>query len=154
MGHITVTTVIDAPIERCFDLARNVEVHAHTAAFTAERVVAPGRMSGLLELGDMVTFEGRHFGLRLRHTARIVEMERPASFIDESVRSPFRRFRHLHEFHAHHQATEVVDTLEWAAPLGVLGRIADRLFVERHMVSFVRFKQRALRGLAEVAEER
>ena len=71
MGHIIVETLIHAPRERVFDLARDVGAHNRSASFTDERCVAPGRTDGLLELGDLVTFEGVHFGIRQRFTAEL-----------------------------------------------------------------------------------
>jgi ligand-binding SRPBCC domain-containing protein len=144
-----VRTDIRAPIERCFDLARDVDVHRRTSAFTSERVVAPGRTSGLLELGDTVTFEGRHFGFRLRLTARIVEMNRPLRFVDEAVSSAFDSLRHVHEFRPSDGATEMIDTIEWRAPFGTLGIIVDTLMLRRHMLWFVTTKQQALKAIAE-----
>lgn len=149
MGEITVETRIAAPRERCFDLARDVDAHVETAAFSRERCLPPGRTGGLLELGDTVTFEGRHFGLRLRLTARIVELHRPDRFVDEMLRGPFRRLRHLHEFREQEGTTVMQDHLEWEAPLGPLGRLADRLFLERYMERFLYRKQTALKRLAE-----
>jgi ligand-binding SRPBCC domain-containing protein len=100
-------------------------------------------------MGDTVTFEGTHFLLRLRFTARIVEFDRPRRFVDELVRSSFRKLRHVHEFDERDGATIMRDTLDWISPLGLLGRIADVLFVTRHMRSFVTRKQLALKELAE-----
>jgi hypothetical protein len=45
--------------------------------------VPPGRTEGLLELHDLVVFEGVHFGIRQRYTAKITEMQRPRYFVDE-----------------------------------------------------------------------
>jgi ligand-binding SRPBCC domain-containing protein len=150
VGHIIVETVIVAPREAVFDLARDVSAHTASAAFTRERAVPPGRTNGLLELGDTVTFEGVHFLLSLRFTARIVEFEPPRRFVDELVRSSFRKLRHVHEFDERDGgATIMRDTLDWISPLGILGRIADVLFVTRHMRSFVTRKQLALKELAE-----
>jgi ligand-binding SRPBCC domain-containing protein len=149
MGHVVVETLIVAPREVVFDLARDVSVHTASAAFSRERAVAPGRTAGLLELGDTVTFEGVHFLLRLRFTARIVELDRPARFVDELVRSAFRELRHVHEFEERDGATIMRDTLDWTSPFGALGRIADELFVTGHMRRFVTRKQLALKELAE-----
>ena len=66
MPTIIIETFIHAPVELCFDLARDVNAHAESAAFSAERVVEPGRTRGLLEVGDIVAFEGRHFGMKQR----------------------------------------------------------------------------------------
>ncbi len=149
MTRVVLDTLIQAPIDVCFDLARDVEAHVQTADFTDERVVPPGRTSGRLERGDLITFEGVHLGVRQRLTARIVEMNRPARFADEMVRGAFRRLRHTHEFLAQGSATLMRDTLEWEAPLGPLGWLADRLFLVRHMRSFLVRKQTQLKALAE-----
>jgi ligand-binding SRPBCC domain-containing protein len=149
MTHIVVETFIGAPIERVFDLARDVEAHNRSASFSRERCVEPGRTSGLLQLGDLVTFEGVHFGVRQRVTAKIVEVDAPRRFVDELVRSAFKRLRHEHDFEERDDGTLMRDTLEWTSPFGVLGRIADALFVRKHMEWFVTTKQRALKKIAE-----
>lgn len=149
MGRVVIRTEILAPIERCFDLARDVEVHCRTSAFTSERVLPPGRTSGLLELGESVIFEGRHFGLRLRLTAQIVQLDRPSRFVDEVVDGAFDFLRHSHEFSTLAAGTEMVDTLDWRAPFGVLGKVADALFLERHLAWYVTKKQQELKAIAE-----
>src|SRR4030095_5638893 len=111
MSTIIIETRIRAPIELCFDLARDVNAHAESAAFSAERVVEPGRTRGLLELGDLVAFEGRHFGIRQRFVARITVLDRPRRFVDEMVEGAFKRLRHIHEFESNDGMTLMADTL-------------------------------------------
>jgi ligand-binding SRPBCC domain-containing protein len=149
MGHILVTTRIRAPIERCFDLARDVDTHVRTSSFTSERVLPPGRTSGLLELGDDIVFDGRHFGLRWPMTARIVEMTPPVRFVDECIRGAFQSLRHLHQFSHRDGVTEMVDELEWRPSFGLIGAIVDCVALERHMRWYVTKKQLALKPLAE-----
>lgn len=98
-------------------------------AHTGERAVA-GRTSGLIELGEEVTWEASHFGLTLRLTSRITAMDRPRAFVDEQVRGPFSRFTHRHEFHPEGDTTRMIDLWEHHAPLGFL---ADPLFLARYM---------------------
>ncbi|HET7436436.1 MAG TPA: SRPBCC family protein [Thermoanaerobaculia bacterium] len=152
MGSVVVETFIRAPREIVFDLARDVEAHRQSSSFSQERVVPPGRLTGKLEAGDRVTFEGKHFGIRQRATAKITQMKRPEVFEDMLVESAFTWLRHVHEFIERDGGTLMIDRLEWRAPLGFLGRIADRLFVERHMRWFVATKQNALKTLAEQAQ--
>jgi ligand-binding SRPBCC domain-containing protein len=147
--RLIVETFIRAPREVVFDLARDVEAHNRSAAFSGERCVAPGRTSGLLEAGDLVTFEGIHFGIRQQVTAKIVDVDRPRRFSDELQHSAFKRLRHDHEFEERDGGTLMRDTLEWTSPLGILGRLADTLFVYRHMQWFVTTKQLALKEIAE-----
>ena len=149
MPVITIETRIRAPLDLCFDLARDVSAHTQSAAFSAERVVEPGRTDGLLELGDIVIFEGRHFGVMQRFMARITELERPNRFVDEMVEGAFKRRRHVHDFHFANGTTIMRDTLDWQAPLGLLGDLADLVFLHRHMRWFVTTKQNALKQIAE-----
>ena len=149
MGAITVETRIRAHIELCFDLARDVNAHAESAAFSSERVVKPGKMHGLLELNDLVAFEGRHFGIRQKFVARITALDRPNRFVDEMVEGTFKWLRHVHEFEWKNGVTIMRDRLEWKAPLGFIGKLADLLFISRHMQWFVFTKQRALKQIAE-----
>jgi ligand-binding SRPBCC domain-containing protein len=148
MTTIVVETRIAAPIELCFDLARDVDVHLKTSSSTGERAVA-GRTSGLLDLGDIVTFEAVHFGIRQRLTSKIVEFDRPSRFVDEMVKGAFASLRHIHEFVVDGESVLMRDTLTWRSPLGFLGTVADKLFVERHMRAFMVKKQSELKEYAE-----
>jgi ligand-binding SRPBCC domain-containing protein len=139
---------IAASVETTFDLARSVEAHLEAERRTKERVVA-GRRSGLLELNDTITFEGVHFGIRQRLAARIVEMERPTSFVDEMQRGAFKTLRHTHRFSEHGGRTVMRDILEFSAPLGPLGWIAKRLFLKHYMQDFIERHQQELRRIAE-----
>jgi len=148
MTTIVVETRITAPIERCFDLARDIDAHVKTSSSTGERAVG-GKTSGLLDLGDVVTFEAVHFGIRQRLTSRIVEFDRPRRFVDEMVQGAFASLRHVHEFVVDGSAVVMRDTLTWRSPLGVLGVVADKLFVEGHMRAFLVKKQSELKEFAE-----
>ena len=76
MPIILLETNITAPVERVFDLARNIDAHTSTTAGTGERAV-DGRTSGLIEAGETVTWEAKHLGVRQRLTSKITAMERP-----------------------------------------------------------------------------
>jgi len=148
MATIVVETRIRAPIELCFDLARGVEAHVQTSSSTGERAVG-GKTSGLLDLGDVVTFEAVHFGVRQRLTSKIVEFDRPRRFVDEMVKGAFSSLRHVHEFILDGGSVLMRDTLTWRSPLGLLGTVADKLFVEEHMRTFMVKKQSELKAYAE-----
>ena len=149
MTHIVVETFIQAPRERVFDLARDIGAHTRSAAFTKEIAVPPGRTEGLLEADDIVTFEGRHFGMRQRFTVHIVQVEPPRMYVDRLVKSSFRAMHHVHEFEERDGGTLMRDTLDWISPFGILGRIADAVAIAPHLRRFVTRKQQALKAIAE-----
>ena len=97
MALIRLETYINAPIERCFDLSLNVDLHRHSVAQTHERPVA-GVTSGMMKLGDTVTWEAVHFGIKQHLTSQITAYERPYRFTDEMLKGAFHDITHLHEF--------------------------------------------------------
>jgi ligand-binding SRPBCC domain-containing protein len=137
MPKIIVQTRIAAPPEVCFDLARDIGLHCRSTSHTNERAIA-GVTTGLIELGESVTFEGVHFGIRQRFTARVTEFQRPEYFVDEMTQGAFQSMRHRHEFIAVGKSTLMRDIVEWRSPLGVLGHVADALFLKRYMRRFIR----------------
>lgn len=148
MYELRVTTSIAAPLSTCFDLARSVDAHVQSAAGTGERVVG-GRLSGLLELGDEVTWEGRHFGITQRLSSRITELRPYSFFQDRMTRGVFRFLEHDHLFEPHESGTLMTDVLRFQAPLGPLGWIAERVLVARHLRWFLVARGLALKAMAE-----
>jgi ligand-binding SRPBCC domain-containing protein len=149
MARIQLTLHIAAPLERCFDLARSVELHTRATSSTGERVIA-GRTSGLLELNDELTWEARHFGLWQRLTSRITALERPMHFRDSMVRGAFKRFDHDHYFSADSgDGTVMWDIFDYSAPLGILGRLAEQLFLTRYLSRFLEVRNREIKIVAE-----
>lgn len=139
---------IQAPLEVCFDLARSVDIHIVTSSKTKEKVV-DGVMHGLLEKGDSVTWEAIHFGIRQRLTAKVTHMEKPYIFIDIMVQGAFKSFKHTHQFIEKNGGTLMLDTFEYTSPLGPIGVIADKLFLEKYMTNFITARANELRKIAE-----
>lgn len=139
---------IKAPIEVCFDLARNVDIHTQTTSKTKERAVS-GVTAGLLEEGDTVTWEAIHFGIKQRLTAKVTLMEKPYKFVDIMVKGAFHSFVHTHEFIEEADGTVMIDTFRYKSPLGSIGVIADKLFLEKYMRAFIVSRAKALKKIAE-----
>jgi ligand-binding SRPBCC domain-containing protein len=148
MPVLRLETWISASPEVCFDLARDVDAHMRTTAPSRERVVA-GVTKGLMGPGDTVTWEAIHLGIRQRLTVQITRYERPRVFVDELVEGAFRRLTHTHEFRPIHEGTLMMDTFDYASPLGVLGHLADVLFLKRYLLRFLSERARALKDEAE-----
>jgi ligand-binding SRPBCC domain-containing protein len=144
-------TLIDAPVTRCFDLARSVEVHlAGNVHWGDEAVATAGVTSGLLGMGQRVTFRARHFALRHHLTSEITAFDPPAHFQDTMIDGPFRSLQHDHFFRAIAGGqTEMRDLFRFAAPPPVLGRLAETLFLCRYMRTLLLERSAVIRQVAE-----
>lgn len=149
MPRIEVSTEIAAPIALVFDLARSIDAHQASQTIHHERAIA-GRTSGLIEINEDVTWEATHFGIRQKLTSRIVTMERPNHFRDSQVRGAFQRFDHDHFFTSTpHCTTLMRDIFDYASPLGILGYVADRLFLQSYMTRLLSERNLIIKRIAE-----
>jgi ligand-binding SRPBCC domain-containing protein len=88
---------------------------------------------GLIGLGEFVTWRARHFGITWTMTSTITEWDRPWRFVDEQRKGPFRSFRHEHVFEPVEHSTRLLDHVRFEAPLGVLGRVVERVVLGRYL---------------------
>lgn len=152
MPQIRVETLIAAPQQLCFNLARDMRVHAQTMQNTSEKIIeGPER---LLQLGDRVVFEAKHFGLKQRLTAKIVAMKEPESFTDQMIKGAFNSLTHLHEFQPSSEGTLMIDTVDFETPFGLLGRLAEKLFLERYMIRLIGQRGQELKRIAETGDHK
>jgi ligand-binding SRPBCC domain-containing protein len=156
MVRLEEVTVIHAPMERCFDLARSVEVHLKGNRHWGEEAVAlDGVTSGLIGLGERVTWRARHFGVRQTLTSEITAMEAPRYFQDRMIKGVFRSMEHDHFFQMLEDgSTEMKDVFCFAAPLGVLGRVAEELLLRRYMSALLRERNAIVKQVAESSDWR
>lgn len=148
MPTITLQSFIALAPEHCFDLHRSVDLHVLSARNTEEKPVA-GKTSGLLSLGDTVTWEARHLGIRQRLKVRITAMDRPYFFVDEMEEGAFRRMHHAHYFAAEGAGTSMRDVFHFESPLGPLGSLANYLFLTNYMRNFLMVRNQVIKEVAE-----
>jgi ligand-binding SRPBCC domain-containing protein len=106
-----------------------------------------------MRLGDTVTWEAVHFGIKQHLTSQITAYERPFRFTDEMVAGIFQELRHTHVFAPQHDGTLMIDDFTFRAPLGFLGRVAEALFLTRYMKGLLRSRNRHLKRVAEAGTE-
>lgn len=126
------TTLLPLGPDAAFDLSLDIDAHLGSMADSGERAVA-GVASGIIGHGEFVTWQARHFGITWTMTSEITEWDRPHRFVDEQVRGPFKSFWHEHVFTPLDDGTQLRDRVCFEAPLGVLGRVAERVALGRYM---------------------
>jgi ligand-binding SRPBCC domain-containing protein len=152
MAIIITETEIRAPIEVCFDLARSIDVHVHSTRHTNE-IAVDGVTTGLLNLGESVTWEAHHFW-RQRLASKITQFDRPRHFRDSMVAGVFKRFDHDHHFETRNGITVMIDTFDFDSPFGLLGRAVDALFLKAYMKKLLERRNQDVKTIAEDQELR
>jgi ligand-binding SRPBCC domain-containing protein len=148
MPFIEINTFINAPIEKCFDLARSIDLHLDSMAKTKEKAIA-GRTSGLIELGETVTWRAKHFWIWQNLTSKITAFNFPNSFTDEMITGVFKSFKHQHLFSPKNGGTLMVDIFEFESPLGIFGKLANILFLNNYMRKLLKSRNKLIKEIAE-----
>jgi len=149
MPKIVLETHVKAPIELVFDLARSIDLHQNSLKHTHEKAIA-GRTTGLVEEGETVTWEATHFGIKQQLTSLITDVQPHHFFADEMVSGAFKRFRHEHHFSSpEHGVTLMKDVFDYDSPLGILGQLADFLFLKSYMTRLLEQRNEVLKQTAE-----
>lgn len=148
MIRLRLETRIAATPAECFALSLSVDAHTSSMSDSRERAVG-GVTSGEMRAGQTVTWRAVHFGIPWRMTSLISAYGAPHRFVDEQVSGPFARWHHEHRFEPDGSGTRMLDLVEFAAPLGPLGRIAERIALRRYMTRLLERRNVWLRETLE-----
>lgn len=148
MPTIHITTFIAAPVQRVFDLSRNIDLHKVSMKRHREEAVA-GIRFGLIEKDETVTWKGKHlFKTRLLRS-RITEMVKPSLFIDEQAKGDFKMLRHEHHFKPCDNGTIMIDLVSFEIPYGALGKCFNMVYFTRYMRNLISQRNKTIKEYAE-----
>ncbi|WP_343558203.1 SRPBCC family protein [Sphingobacterium sp.] len=149
MPQLILDTVIEAPLSVVFDLARSIDLHMYSTKKTGEKAIG-GVTAGLIEAGQQVRWQAKHLGVKQTLTVRITAMEKPCFFEDRMIQGVFHSMDHQHIFEELEEGSVLMrDVFNFRAPLGLLGRLAEWLFLKRYMLRFLEERNRVIKDVAE-----
>jgi uncharacterized protein len=120
-------TVVDAPLAETFAFfSKAANLGLITPA--AMKFSIHGEIPAMAT-GAAIDYRVRVGPLPVRWRTRIASWEPGRSFVDLQEAGPYRFWRHEHTFRADGERTVMEDRVYYAPPLGVLGRLANLLFI-------------------------
>jgi ligand-binding SRPBCC domain-containing protein len=148
MKRIHLTTFINAPILRVFDLSRSISLHKLSMQQNKENAIS-GITSGLIKLGESVTWEAIHFGKKRIMVMKITEMDSPSSFVEEQTIGDLKTFKHQHFFKPVENGTILIDYIDYQTPFGIVGLILEKLFIDNYIINLIEHKNEFIKKYAE-----
>lgn len=148
MPVIYLTTRIQAPIQRCFDLSRSIDLHTLSTKSTNEKAIA-GVTRGLIGFNQEVTWRAKHFGVYQKLTVRITNLHSPLFFEDKMVKGIFKKMEHKHFFEQEEDTTIMRDEFLFEAPFGILGTIVSKWILVPYMKHFLNKRNKVIKEIAE-----
>lgn len=148
MPFIHLTTFIAAPQERIFNLSRSVDLHKASMKHHEEKII-DGAMSGLMNLNDTVTWTAKHFFKQRRLKIKITQFQKPDFFVDEQKEGDFKMMKHEHYFKPIENGTIMIDQFHFETPYGIIGKIINKIFLEKYMTRLLNDRNNIIKEAAE-----
>ena len=145
MVTIRSTTMVNAPMERCFKLAVSIDLMMASGDYEA----VAGVTSGLIGPGDTVTWQYRRL-VRKGHHQSMIEVWHPYTHFREiMIDGPFKSYEHDHHFAVMNDATRIRDEIRFSAASGLLGRLREKHIVQRNLTKLLHQRNALLKQVAE-----
>ncbi|PSL49442.1 ligand-binding SRPBCC domain-containing protein [Chitinophaga niastensis] len=148
MPTIHLTTVIHAPLERVFDLSRSITLHKRSMTHLQEEAIK-GRTNGLISYNETVTWRAKHLGKIRELTTKITDMRPLEFFTDEMTDGDFTHMKHAHHFKEIGNGTVMIDIMDFGTPYGWLGRLFERIYLQKYMTKLLQLRNDTIKDYAE-----
>ncbi|HET9744177.1 MAG TPA: SRPBCC family protein [Chitinophagaceae bacterium] len=148
MEIVRLETIINAPIERCFLLSLNVDLHHLSTKGTGEKAIS-GVTSGIMKFKDTITWRAKHLGFYQNLTVKITAYDFPNYFVSEMIKGAFKQMYHRHLFVFTGNYTAMTDIFIFEAPFGILGKLFSKVYLKKYMKKFLVKRNMILKEAAE-----
>lgn len=148
MPTIHLTTFIEAPVERVFDLSRNISLHKLSMQHTGEEAIS-GVTSGLIKKDETVTWKARHLFKMRFFTSKIIEMIPFEKFTDKMIKGDFLSYEHEHFFKPVDNGTILIDIVNYETPYGFLGNLVNQFYLNTYLEKLIVTRNELIKQYAE-----
>lgn len=132
MPVIKLTTFINAPLERVFNLSRSIDLHTISTIHSNEKAVA-GVTTGLININETVTWQAFHLFKIRRFTSKITALTLYEHFCDEMIEGDFITFKHNHYFNTEAGITIMKDIIEFKSPYSFVGNLFNKIYLTNYL---------------------
>ena len=146
-------SVIRASPERVFAFHEQPDVlNLLMPPWESARVIQTAKIS---EVGTSAIIETRILGpIKTRWVAQHTVYDPPHVFEDVQIKGPFRSWRHRHIVEPNAEGAILRDEIDYEPPLGLLGRVASPLLVQRRLQKLFDYRHEVTRRWCEGKESK
>ncbi len=137
---------IPQPLETVFSFFADAEnLERITPPFLHFRILTPLPMT--MQVGAHIEYHLRLIGFPIQWTTRIEDYAPPHRFVDSQLSGPYKQWVHLHEFSASVDGTLMRDVVDYDIPYGIIGTLAQKLFVAHMLERIFDYRREAITAL-------
>ncbi|HEV7620204.1 MAG TPA: SRPBCC family protein [Flavisolibacter sp.] len=148
MSFIHLTTFVQAPAERLFNLSLSVDLHKQSMTRYKEEII-DGLKHGQMNLNDTVTWKAKHLFRERTLKTKITQLKEPDYFIDEQVEGSFVFMKHEHYFKPIENGTFMIDQFRYKIKYGNAGKLLNKIFLEKYITRLLNERNMIIKKIAE-----
>ncbi|HJY11597.1 MAG TPA: SRPBCC family protein [Flavobacterium sp.] len=141
--HLTFKQKLPIPIRETWDFFSSpMNLAQITPREMSFRVISDPNHLEKMYPGMIITYKiSPTAGIVLNWMTEITHIRNEEYFIDEQRFGPYKFWHHQHHFKAIEGGTEMTDILTYGLPMGILGRIANKIFVADKLQQVFNFRK-------------
>ncbi len=148
MPKIHITTFINAPIDRVFNLSRCLALSKMALKGGNEQLLSSSA-ANMVAAGETITLRAKHMGKTREITARVTDFTLPDGYTEEQIKGNLKSFRHEYHFKKVDNGTIMIDLVEFEGPRDLAGSLAGKFFLKSYFEKNVKKKNDLIRQYAE-----
>jgi ligand-binding SRPBCC domain-containing protein len=139
---------VEAPLEQVWDFFSNPKnLQRITPDYMRFQIVKCPDVETIFN-GMIIEYIVRPIlNLPLKWVTEITEVQSLVSFTDVQLKGPYALWHHFHSFEKINGHTKMLDRVQYAMPLSILGNIAHQLFVKKQLEEIFKYRAVAVRRL-------
>ena len=100
-----------------------------------------------MQEGQLIDYSIKLFGKRVHWRTMITSYNKNVSFIDQQLKGPYVMWHHFHEFSEVDGKVEMIDTVNYIVPFGILGRIVNYLYLKRELMYIFDYRKKVINNI-------
>lgn len=142
--QFTFTQLLPIPLKEAWDFFSSPgNLSKITPADMAFTVTSSPEQIKYMYPGMLITYKvSPMFNIKLNWMTEITQVDQEKYFIDEQRFGPYQFWHHQHHFKEIAGGTEMRDILTYGLPLGILGKLANGIFVEKKIREIFEFRRK------------
>ena len=151
MAKIHVTTFVNAPAKRVYDLSRSVNLFQISSSANFEKYIE-GLITGLVNENDTIVYQAKHFSRSRNLTLKIISLNIPHQITIQLLMKGFTSFQHNLYFKAIKNGSFLIDIIEYETSFGLIGKLLDKIFIKNHINKLLLHRNEIIKQYAETSK--
>jgi ligand-binding SRPBCC domain-containing protein len=98
--------------------------------------------------GMLITYKvSPLLGLKMDWCTEITHVDDKKYFVDEQRFGPYSMWHHQHHFKVVEGGVEMIDIIDYAIPMGVLGRLMNSILISSEIENIFSFREKKIKEL-------